>query len=1141
MKVDAADYNAFARGLTQHFVSRALGLDDASAQIVGLQPSDQVLAGFLTPGGGSVSSPEGLEDDGDLRQDSAYEQTAIGMEWRSESTLLDSSQSLDISVSFNVFVRRLPSYDQVKQSLTWRRRRPMKDAASSAEYAEPTAVWTREQFGPFHARVVGSQLRATPLKIELAAEVQGAWGRVDRTRLYPGRTIHTLNRQDVESREAYESWVHFVSSNRDGSQPIAWEPVLDLRVMRSPNEPAQRRIALRLINQTPRPSKVATSFVDACLYAVDLNVTMPKALHRPSWFRELPDSFRFDRKMVGVGINSQVECEATDDQISLRANPVPITETPRLVPRSVVRAPPRFDTLSKDPCPTLELLRQDMLRYHQDEWLRKVESLVGSERREAEVARDGFLEEIARFQRGIELLSDPQYPIVQRAFGLMNEAMRAVAKGYSEWRLFQIVFIVSQIPALAGREYPELRSAEDDSVEILWFAAGGGKTEGFLGLILWQAFFDRLRKKTVGLSALVRFPLRLLGFQQFGRIGRALAAAELIRVREGLGGARFSLGFFVGSQVTPNSVNDEQHARYQRNGVPSELQLSAKCPFCASPVALRYNTALRLIEHWCESAACAGGQVRLPIYVVDQDIYRFLPTVVVSTVDKLAQLGQNQKFGNLLGRVTAVCPHHGATFDGIDKQRCEAAAETAQTKGPNKCGDDTILCGPFHDPGPALLVQDEMHLLAEDLGAFDAHYETAAAQISRSLGLDPWKIIGATATIEDYAEHAWQLYLKKARRFPAPGPASDDSFYYKRDNDLVGRIFVGVLGVGRKHTPIVSRGLTLLYWELQAFRELTRSNPALACRRYSLRDLDRQSLEWLTFLYELPLTYVLTRKGSDQVAEAIESRVKKELDEVAPNHGELLIRTFNSGVDVSEMMTAMATIENDDPSGNPADRVRGLVATSIIGHGVDVDRFNVMVFAGFTRLVAEYIQASARVGRTYPGISILAVTPQSERDRSIFDRFGKFHEYLDRLVDPSAVNRWSTPALQRTMPGILAGYLMSVAAAEIGQTLWSVEAVQDVLGRPGADALNGDETVRWIEAAYGASNAPSPHYKEILRTTAQNMRARVVNASLPRGGRPTGLNTHLGAMRSLRDVDEPAEIRVGQPTHVAALRGLIRG
>src|SRR5437868_1933480 len=204
---------------------------------------------------------------------------------------------------------------------------------------------------------------------------------------------------------------------------------------------------------------------------------------------------------------------------------------------------------------------------------------------------------------------------------------------------------------------------------------------------------------------------------------------------------------------------------------------------------------------------------------------------------------------------------------------------------------------------------------------------------------------------------------------------------------------------------------------------------------------------------------------------------------------------FNSGVDISEMSETMHQIASSKSDGNPSERIRGLVTTNIIGHGVDIDRFNIIVFAGFTRLVAEYIQASARVGRTYPGISILVATPQNERDRSIFDRFAKFHEYLDRLVDPSAVTRWTDPALQRTVPGLLAGYLMGVASYHLGVPIYSVESVQRRHARAGAEALNESEIFAWVERAYGADQAPSPErYRDRISTSVSNTYRLVLNA-----------------------------------------------
>lgn len=108
-----------------------------------------------------------------------------------------------------------------------------------------------------------------------------------------------------------------------------------------------------------------------------------------------------------------------------------------------------------------------MRSYDENDWVREVEAQEHpGERQEAEDARRRFQAEIARFARGIALLSDTRYPHVARAFSLMNHAMGNASQGrFSEWRLFQIVFVVSQLPVLAGREYPELIEEGDEAVD----------------------------------------------------------------------------------------------------------------------------------------------------------------------------------------------------------------------------------------------------------------------------------------------------------------------------------------------------------------------------------------------------------------------------------------------------------------------------------------------------------------------------------------------------------------------------------------------------------------------------------------------------------------------------------------------------
>src|ERR1700730_5006992 len=80
--------------------------------------------------------------------------------------------------------------------------------------------------------------------------------------------------------------------------------------------------------------------------------------------------------------------------------------------------------------------------------------------------------------------------------------------------------------------------------------------------------------------------------------------------------------------------------------------------------------------------------------------------------------------------------------------------------------------------------------------------------------------------------------------------------------------------------------------------------------------------------------------------------------------------------------------------------LRGIVATSAISHGVDVEAFNVMAFAGMPSDIAEYIQASSRVGRTHVGFSLLIPTPQTRRDRFVVEVHESFHRLLERMIAP---------------------------------------------------------------------------------------------------------------------------------------------
>ena len=77
---------------------------------------------------------------------------------------------------------------------------------------------------------------------------------------------------------------------------------------------------------------------------------------------------------------------------------------------------------------------------------------------------------------------------------------------------------------------------------------GGGKSEAYFGIVVFSAFFDRLSGKEFGVTALTKFPLRMLSVQQLQRIANLFIWAEEIRLEEDLGGEPFSIAYFVGAK-----------------------------------------------------------------------------------------------------------------------------------------------------------------------------------------------------------------------------------------------------------------------------------------------------------------------------------------------------------------------------------------------------------------------------------------------------------------------------------------------------------------------------------------------------------------------------------------------------------------
>jgi len=377
------------------------------------------------------------------------------------------------------------------------------------------------------------------------------------------------------------------------------------------------------------------------------------------------ESYKHNRKINASGIN----CAAEASGDSIKTVHTPIFEEKKIIPIEFKNT--SFLDLEKNPIQTLRGLEAE-LRLSSKKYVDDFSSsaLNDKEKKKFEEDVSDTKQEIERFERGIGVIE--KCPKALESFRLMNkvfiEANNTSTKEYTKWRPFQIVFIVSVIPDLLSI-YETGIACSRDLVDVLYFPTGGGKTEAFLGLAIFQAFLDRFYGKKFGISTITKFPLRMLSLQQLQRIADLFAQAENIRKTvpaiNSKENAPFSLGYYVGSQNTPNRYIENVGSRvidhleeYADDQAALKKYLMIKTnPFTGKePVSIKVNKAERRIVHY---ATVNGKDMELPIFISDEEIYRYLPTFIVSTLDKMAIVSWNKEFKNLLGAVKYKCPIHG--------------------------------------------------------------------------------------------------------------------------------------------------------------------------------------------------------------------------------------------------------------------------------------------------------------------------------------------------------------------------------------------------------------------------------------------------------------------------------------------------
>ncbi|MCF8226007.1 MAG: hypothetical protein K9J30_09020 [Bacteroidales bacterium] len=651
---------------------------------------------------------------------------------------------------------------------------------------------------------------------------------------------------------------------------------------------------------------------------------------------------------------------------------------------------------------------------------------------------------------------------------------------YAKWRPFQLAFILSQIESIA-----DPHSHDRDTADLIWFPTGGGKTEAYLGLIAFTLFFRRLREETpddgAGVSVMMRYTLRMLNLDQFQRANLLISACEIIRSNssERYGLTRFTSGIWVGQSLTPNRYKDFNEGDGYNSNIEAFIDnvthnnsrkikyspFLLNCPCCGNRL-IKERIGDTLAGEWgyfrkfrerdqlrpqgnyevsCTNNKCHFFTVKntrdnqyredltFPYYTVDDEIYKQRPSLLFGTVDKYAQIAWKRESARLFN---------------LDIEN-----------------NNSLL-----NPGPELIIQDELHLIGSSLGTIYGVFEYAIDKLCSLSGHRP-KIVGATATVKNAKEQCKRLYNRKYfMQFPPPGISADDSFFMRKNTeDNKPRKYIGFMSSGfTSSTAIIRLAAVLMETPniLNAINADLDKYYTLLVYFNSLKELGkfRTFIDDDIFAYRKFLDKIVFQKihqnyygrdielssamSADDVSNALESLKKNKLA------GELVIdekikiiqqkgirgiqdwlETTNKAIIMNEAFFGDLDLQHSteykvnyevffnilkkyykEQLSHP---VKVATSTNMIATGVDISRLNLMLINGHPKSSSEYIQASSRVGREDPGIIFSFYSATKNRDRSHYENYKSFHQAFYRYVEPASVTPQSQPALEKILPSVV--------------------------------------------------------------------------------------------------------------------------
>lgn len=597
------------------------------------------------------------------------------------------------------------------------------------------------------------------------------------------------------------------------------------------------------------------------------------------------------------------------------------------------------------------------------------------------------------------------------------------------WRPFQLAFVLLAIPALADPAHPERANPEAAIADLLWFPTGGGKTEAYLGVAAFAMAIRRLQDDLGGLDAsqglavIMRYTLRLLTLQQFQRAAGLICAMEVIRKvdTQTWGNTPFTIGLWVGGKNTPNTFRQshdfiEAAMAGQKTSKASPLQLTT-CPWCGSDLSAKTDVVTDPLTNrthvYCSdsdtpclfSKAADITGMGIPVLTVDEEMYHFPPSILIATVDKFAQMAWQPQVRTLFGLADERCARHGLLWPDGD---CRG------NHGPKGDWPQVHTESIRRIRPPDLIIQDEFHLISGPLGTMVGLYETTVDQLcswSYQGETVTAKVVASSATVRKADEQIKRVFARQMAVFPPNGVDVEDNFFaiQRPIASHPGRLYLGICPMGISRPAVMNRVYTTLLTAAQTLHQTLglAADPYMSLVGYfnALRDLGG-----------------MRRACDDEVSNRTRRITKGQTlrPGLTPRYVNV-VRELTSRVSNHEIPNYLDHLEVPfDPDADAAQRPIDIVlATNMLSVGVDVNRIGLMVMAGQPKSAAEYIQATSRVGRAFPGLVCTVLNWSRPRDLSHYESFEHYHRTFYKHVEAQSVTPFSARALDRGLTGVL--------------------------------------------------------------------------------------------------------------------------